>query len=60
MTELSTLPSGLIQVMVGVGIPSDTHFNVTVWPIHDSLLEDVIFPMVGGSENERIAYKSNR
>ena len=33
--ELNLFPSGLYQDRVGVGTPSDTHVNVTVWPIHD-------------------------
>ena len=33
-------------MIVGVGKPSDTHFNVTVWPMQDLDVDDVMFRMV--------------
>ena len=36
----------MIQVIVGVGKPSDTHFSVTVWPMQDLDVDEVMFRMV--------------
>ena len=46
VTLLISFPSGVIQAIVGVGKPSDTHFNVTVWPMQDLDVDEVMFRMV--------------
>ena len=46
VTLFISFPSGVIQVIVGVGKPSDTHFSVTVWPMQDLDVDEVMFRMV--------------
>ena len=46
------LPLGLYQVSVGVGTPSDTHFNVTAWPIQDFWVDELTSCIVGGSKEQ--------
>jgi len=50
VTLFILLSSGLYQVSVGIGTPSDTHVNVTVWPIQDLEADVVASFIVGGTE----------
>lgn len=58
MSVLSLVPSGLYQVSVDVGTPSDTHFYVTVRPIHDLAADEVTLSIYAGS-GKKILQKRN-
>ena len=49
LTGLNLVPSGVYQDRVGVGTPSDTHFNVTLFPIHDLDTEEEMLLIVAAS-----------
>ena len=54
------LPSGLYQVSVGVGTPSDTHFNVTFWPIQDLAADEVMLSIFAGSVTKILKETNNK
>ena len=56
----SSFPSGLYQVSVGVGIPSDTHLNVTVLPIQDLVADEVMLSIFAGSVKKILKRTNNK
>ena len=50
------VPTGLYQDKVGVGTPSETHINVTFWPIHDLETEEDTLSIIAVSV-DKIATK---
>ena len=54
---VSSLPSGLYHVTVGIGSPSDTHFNATFWPI-GAMAEDVFMcTMAAGPGDKKTTHE---